>query len=87
MSRAFNVYNQALYHIINAMSNQLIYIKLLRHYIMFLQCGDVLLISIGQNMMTKSKNVLANKPRVIINNSMSTNRAAKCHNVADISKE
>jgi hypothetical protein len=48
---------------------------------------DVLLISIGQNMMTKSKNVLANKPRVIINNSMSTNRAAKCHNVADISKE
>jgi hypothetical protein len=35
MSKAFNVYNQALYHIINAMSNQLI--KLLRHYIMFLQ--------------------------------------------------
>ena len=54
---------------------------------MFLQCGDVSLISIGQNMMTKSKNVLANKPRVIINNSMSTNRAAKCHNVANISKE
>ena len=37
ISRAFNVFNQALYHIINAMSNQLIYIKLLRHYIMFLQ--------------------------------------------------
>jgi hypothetical protein len=54
------VYNQALYHIINAMSNQLIYIKLLRHYIMFLQWCDVLLISIGQNMMTKSKNVLLN---------------------------
>ena len=53
---------------------------------MFLQCGDVLLISIGQNMMTKSKNVLANKPRVIINNSMSTKRTDKCHNVAGMSK-
>jgi hypothetical protein len=37
--------------------------------------------------MTKSINVLSNLLRDTIINSMSNNRAAKCHNVAGVSKE
>jgi hypothetical protein len=47
---AFNVFNQALYHIINAMSNQLIYIKLLRHLYNVSAIGMTSSIHLGQHM-------------------------------------
>jgi hypothetical protein len=59
---------------------------LLRHYIMLLQCMTSALIN-GPKIMTKSINVLSNLLRDTIINSMSNNRAAKCHNVAGVSKE
>jgi hypothetical protein len=78
-----------MYHIIYAinMSNQLIYNKSAASLYNVSAMGMMSASIYGPKLMTRSINVWSNLLRNTIINSMSNNRAAKCHNVAGVIKE